>query len=77
MGKTYRKASGRVEGDTRTGRTRKKPKDLSSCDREECDRREGGGVYDVISKNPRWNFHYPHRFPGIRFFPVDVDSYRR
>ncbi len=27
--------SGRTEGDTRTGRTRKKPKDLSACESEE------------------------------------------
>ena len=31
----------------RPGQTRKKPKDLSAYDREECGRGEGGGVYDV------------------------------
>ena len=44
MGKTYSKSSGHTEGDTRAGRTRKKPKDLSTCDREECGRGEGRGV---------------------------------
>jgi hypothetical protein len=34
-------------GGTRPGRTRVKPKDLSTCDREERGRGEGGGVYVV------------------------------
>jgi hypothetical protein len=46
-GKTYSKPSGHAEGGTRPGRTRKKPKDLSACDREECGCGEGGGVYVV------------------------------
>ena len=35
------------EGDSKAGQTRKKPRDLSPYDREECGRGEGGGVYDV------------------------------
>ena len=35
------------EGGARPGQTRKKPRDLSACDREERGRGEGGGVYDV------------------------------
>jgi hypothetical protein len=34
-------------GGTRPGQTRKKPKDLSACDREECGSGEGGSVYAV------------------------------
>ena len=45
MSKTYRKTSGHTEGGTSSGRTRKKPKDLSVSDREECG--EGVRVYDV------------------------------
>ena len=36
------------EGDSRPGQTRKKPRDLSVYDREECGCGEGGGVYDVF-----------------------------
>ena len=39
--------SGRVEGGTRSGRTRKKPKDLSACDREERGRGKGVCLYAV------------------------------
>ncbi len=41
-------SSGHV-GDTRPGQTHKKPKDLSSREREE--RGEGGGVYPVCMQN--------------------------
>ena len=34
-------------GGTRPGQTHKKPKDLSTREREECGRGEGEGVYDV------------------------------
>jgi len=34
----------------RPGRTRKKAKDLSTCDREERGRGEGGGVYAVCMR---------------------------
>ncbi len=34
----------------RPGQTRKKPKDLSVCDGEECGRGEGGDVYDVCMR---------------------------
>ena len=44
--KTRRWSSGHA-GDTRPGQTRKKLKDLSTCDREERERGEGGGVYTV------------------------------
>jgi hypothetical protein len=39
-------SSGHV-GDTRPGHTHKKPRDLSTREREECGRGEGGGLYDV------------------------------
>ena len=44
--KTSNGSSGHNEG-TRPGQTRKKPKDLSVCDREDHGRGEGGGVYVV------------------------------
>jgi hypothetical protein len=34
-------------GDTSPGQTRKKPKDLSVCECEECRRGEGGDTYDM------------------------------
>ena len=34
-----------TEGDSRSGETHEKPRDLSVFDREECGRGEGGGVY--------------------------------
>jgi hypothetical protein len=40
--------SGRTEGDTRPGRTRRKPKNLSVCESEERGRGEGGGVYGTL-----------------------------
>ena len=44
-GKTRAKGnSGHAEVDTRPGQTRKKPKDLSACDREVRGRGEGGAV---------------------------------
>jgi hypothetical protein len=36
MGSDAVEPSGRAEGGTRPGRTRKKPKDLSAYDRKEC-----------------------------------------
>jgi hypothetical protein len=46
--KTYSTpSSGHSTGGRRPGQTRKKPKDLIVCDREEHGRGEGGGVYDV------------------------------
>ena len=41
-------SSGRTEGDTRPGRTRRKPKKLSVCESEERGRGEGGGVYGTL-----------------------------
>ncbi len=38
-------------GGTRSGRTRKKPKDLSSCESEECGRGEGGGGYATLMES--------------------------
>ena len=35
VGKTYSKTRGHTGGDMRPGQTRKKPRDLSACDREE------------------------------------------
>ena len=37
-------------GDTRSGQTRKKPKDLSALEREERGCGEGGGVYAVCRR---------------------------
>ena len=42
-------SSDHAEG-TRSGQTRKKPKDLSTREREERGRGEGGGVYNVCSR---------------------------
>ena len=42
-------SSGHIGG-TRPGQTRKKPKDLSAREREECGRGEGGGVYVVCRR---------------------------
>ena len=39
--------SGGHVGGMRPGQTRKKPKDHSTREREECGCGEGGGVYDV------------------------------
>jgi hypothetical protein len=39
----------RAEGDTRTGQTCKKTKDLSGCESEE--RGEGGVVYDTLTES--------------------------
>jgi hypothetical protein len=46
-GRTYNKPRSGHTGGRRPGQTLKKPKDLSVCDREECGRGEGGGVYVV------------------------------
>ena len=43
--------SGRTEGDTRSGRTCKKPKDLSPCESEDRGYGEGGGVYDTLMES--------------------------
>jgi hypothetical protein len=50
VGKTY---SGHGEGDTRPGQTWKKPKDLSTYDREGRGFGEGGGVFTVLSVGTR------------------------
>ena len=48
MSKTYSTtSSGHSAGDRRPVQTRKKPKDLSVREREECGCEEGGGVYAV------------------------------
>ncbi len=44
-------SSGHIGG-TRPGQTLKKPKDLSTREREDRGRGEGGGVYGVCRKDP-------------------------
>jgi hypothetical protein len=43
--------SGRAERGTRPGRTRRKPKDLSACESEECGYGEGGGMYPTLMES--------------------------
>jgi hypothetical protein len=42
---------GHSEGDASPGRTHKKPKDLSTCESEECGFREGGDVYVTLMES--------------------------
>jgi len=43
--------TGHVEGGTKSGRTLKKPKDVSACESEERGRREDGGVYASVMES--------------------------
>ena len=66
--------SGRAEGGTRSGRTRKKPKDLSACESEEGGRGEGRDVFDTLMESDavessistsRLNHHVSQITPGV------------
>ena len=64
---------GYTESETRTGdRTRKKPKNLSVCEREERRYWEGGGVYTTLMESD-WNL-VPQKQPRGEVWWSDAEK---